>query len=170
MTLRAKLAADFPGAPDYGRDLAAGRAALAWLLAACPDPQVRDATRAVEVARKAVAQAPQDPKYRGTLGVAHYRAGNWKAALEELDRALRLAGGDSAAGNAGFFLAMAHWELGYKEQARKLYDRAAEWMAKNRSNDEELRRFRAEAAELLGIKHQPTVNAKENPHAKAPGR
>jgi tetratricopeptide (TPR) repeat protein len=151
VTLREKLAADFPGAAEYGRDLAAGRAALGWLLAACPDPHVRDATRAVEVARKAVAQAPQDPEYRGTLGVGHYRAGNWKAAVEELDRALRLAGGGSAAGYAGFFLAMAHWQLGEREQARACYAAAVRRLAAQKAKDENLDRFRAEAAELLGL-------------------
>jgi hypothetical protein len=51
-----------------------------------------------------------------------------------------------------FFLAMAHWQLGHKEEARKWYDRAVEWMQKNKPNDEALHRFRAEAAMLLGMK------------------
>jgi hypothetical protein len=47
---------------------------------------------------------------------------------------------------------MAHWQLGAKEEARKWYNRAVEWMNKNPRRDEELRRFRDEAAALLGIK------------------
>ena len=50
-----------------------------------------------------------------------------------------------------FFLAMAHWRLGEKDKAREWYDRAVRWMDKNPSKNEELRRFRAEAAELLGL-------------------
>ena len=52
---------------------------------------------------------------------------------------------------------MAHWQVGNKEEARRWYDKAVEWMEKNKPDDEELRRFRAEAAELLGIpeKRQP---------------
>ena len=50
-----------------------------------------------------------------------------------------------------FFLAMAHWQLGDKDEARKWYDKAVEWMDKNQPKNEELLRFRAEAAELLGI-------------------
>jgi hypothetical protein len=45
---------------------------------------------------------------------------------------------------------MAHWKLGAKDKAGAWYDRAVEWMDKNQPNNKELRRFRAEAAELLG--------------------
>jgi hypothetical protein len=51
-----------------------------------------------------------------------------------------------------FFLAMANWQLGKKEEARKLYDKAVQWMDKNQPKDEELRRFRGEAEESLGIR------------------
>ena len=61
-------------------------------------------------------------------------------------------GGDS---NDWFFLAMAHWQLSDKEQARKWYDQAVEWMEKNKPEDEELLRFRAEAAALLGLPIPP---------------
>lgn len=46
---------------------------------------------------------------------------------------------------------MTHWQLGEKQQAREWYDKAVEWMEKNKPNDEELLRFRAEAEELLGL-------------------
>jgi len=41
--------------------------------------------------------------------------------------------------------------LGERQQALRLYDQAVRWMRKNKPNDEELCRFRAEAAELLGV-------------------
>ncbi len=50
-----------------------------------------------------------------------------------------------------FFLAMAHWQLGKKDEARQWYDKAVPWMEKNNPKNEELRRFRAEAAALLKI-------------------
>jgi hypothetical protein len=53
-----------------------------------------------------------------------------------------------------FFLAMAHWQLGQKEKARELYDRAVQWMDKNEPKNEELRRFRAEASQLLELKEK----------------
>jgi hypothetical protein len=55
-------------------------------------------------------------------------------------------GGD---GTDWFFLAMAHARMGDKQEARKWFDRAVAWMEKNRPGDDELRRFRAEAEELL---------------------
>jgi len=51
-----------------------------------------------------------------------------------------------------FYLALARWRLGDKEQARRWYDQARQWMDKNRPDDERLRRLRAEAAELFGIR------------------
>jgi len=57
-------------------------------------------------------------------------------------------GGDST---DWFFLAMAHEKLGDKEKARQWYDRATRWMDKNQATDEELRRFRAEATQVLGV-------------------
>ena len=50
-----------------------------------------------------------------------------------------------------FFLAMAHWKLGNKDEARAWYDRAVQWMDKNQPKNEELGRFQAEASELLGL-------------------
>ena len=87
--------------------------------------------------------------YWNTLGVAHYRASDWKSAIAALEKSIKLRqGGDSF---DWFFLAMAHWKLGEKEEARKWYDRAVTWMDKNSPNDEELRRFREEAAKLLKV-------------------
>ena len=50
-----------------------------------------------------------------------------------------------------FFVAMAHWQLGDKTKAREWYEKAVGWMEKKRPDDAELKRFRAEAAELLEI-------------------
>ncbi len=58
-------------------------------------------------------------------------------------------------GEARFFLAMAYQQLGDKEQARKWYDHAAQWLEKNQPEDpDDLRRFRAEAVGLLGMEVQ----------------
>jgi hypothetical protein len=81
--------------------------------------------------------------------VARFRAGNWKESIDALQKSKDLRKGVD--GVDGFFLAMAHWHLGNKDEARTSYDRAAEWMDKNKPGDEELRRFRAEATVLLGI-------------------
>ena len=51
---------------------------------------------------------------------------------------------------------MAHWQLGHKDEARTWYDKAVEWMDKNQPKNEELLRFRDEAAKLLGIAEPAT--------------
>ncbi|MBI3408129.1 MAG: tetratricopeptide repeat protein [Planctomycetes bacterium] len=130
---------------------------FAWLLATCPDAKFRDPKRALELAARAVKLTPQDGNAWNTLGVAQNRAGDWKAAVVTLVKSNELLGGKELSFNA-FFLAMAHWQLGNKEEARTWHDRAIQWMDKNRPHDEELRRFRAEAAELLknesGVRNQ----------------
>jgi tetratricopeptide (TPR) repeat protein/serine/threonine protein kinase len=130
---------------------------LAWLLANSPDAKFRDPRRAVELALQAVARAPRGATCWNTLGVAHYRAGHWEEAIAGLTKSMALQKGALESFDA-FFLAMAHWRLGQKEKARRWYDRAVRWMENNKDRwqgnkqrSEELRRFRTETAELLGL-------------------
>jgi hypothetical protein len=51
---------------------------------------------------------------------------------------------------------MSHWQLGDKAKAREWFDRAVQWVEKGKKDDPELKRFRAEAAELLGAKGETT--------------
>jgi len=127
---------------------------LAWLLATCPDVKCRDPGRAVELAARALNLTPQDGNAFNTLGVARYRAGDWPAAVAALTKSDELLVGKEQSFNA-FFLAMAHERLGQRAEARTWHDRAVRWMDENKPKDEELRRFRAEAADLLeGSKKQ----------------
>ena len=113
---------------------------------------MRDPFRAVFVAKQAVKLDPQNGRYLRTQGVASYRASDWKAAIAALEKSMALRkGGDSI---DGFFLAMAHWRLGEQDKARAWYDRAVQWMDVNQAKNEELLRFRAEAAKLLEIKQR----------------
>lgn len=124
---------------------------LAWFLANSPDPKFRDPARAVEVARKAIELAPKGGGFWNTLGVAYYRAGDWKASVAALEKSMELGNGGEAFD--WFFLAMAHWRLGHNDEARAWYDKATAWDAKNlpQPENEDLRRFQAEAAALLGV-------------------
>jgi len=116
-------------------------------------PDALSARRQQAAARACSKAVELDPKFAlawYNLGVAHYRAGDWQAALAAPDKSMELRqGGDS---HDWFFLAMSHEKLGDREKARHWYNRAVEWMDKNKPQDDELRRFRTEAAELLKIK------------------
>jgi tetratricopeptide (TPR) repeat protein len=122
---------------------------VAWFLATCPDPKVRDPKKAVELAREVVRTWRAAGPAWNTLGAALYRAGDWKGAISALEKSMELRKGGDA--DDWFFLAMAHWQRGDKEQARKWFGQAVQWMDKHKPHDEELRRFRAEAAALLKI-------------------
>ncbi|MBI2826104.1 MAG: protein kinase [Planctomycetia bacterium] len=120
---------------------------LAWQSATTPDPRARKASLAVELATKGIQLDPKSTLLPNTLGVAHYRAGNWQEAIEWLTKSMGARnGGDSF---DWFFLAMAHWQLGNKDEARKWHAKAVEWMNANRPKHHELLRFRAEAEELM---------------------
>jgi serine/threonine protein kinase/tetratricopeptide (TPR) repeat protein len=133
--------------------------AWAWRLATNPDPGARDPRRAVELAKEAIENASKGVYFFGTLGVAYYRTGEYPAAITELEKSIKLRGNEGARASAieAFFLAMAHWRLGDEPRARQWYDRAVEWTDKNHLNprEEELRRFRAEAAGVLGLPDPP---------------
>jgi tetratricopeptide (TPR) repeat protein len=153
ITIEERLVAQFPDRPQHLERYLADLDDLAWTLATCSIPQLRDPSRAVELARRAVETAPRADRWN-TLGITLYRSGDWKAAIVALEKAEALEGDNDLASNS-FFLAMAHWQLGQKDQARDWHDKAVAWMVKNRPKDEELLRFRAEAAALMGLVDVP---------------
>jgi uncharacterized protein HemY len=116
------------------------------------DPPFRDPALAVELAQRAVQAAPKEGLYWKTLGVARYRADDWKGAVTAVEKSMELRRGGDAAD--GFVLAMAHWQLGEKDRARQWYDKAAASMEKNQPKNQGLIRFRAEADELLGMRQK----------------
>jgi serine/threonine protein kinase/Tfp pilus assembly protein PilF len=128
---------------------AASHNSRAWFLVSAPDPQFHDAAKAVESAEMATKLSPTNFEYWNTLGVAQYRAGDLKAAISALERSMELRkGGDVV---DWLFLAMAHWRLGDKDQARKWYEQAARKIDENKTTNDEVRRFRTEAEGLLGV-------------------
>jgi tetratricopeptide (TPR) repeat protein len=125
---------------------------LALLLATCSDTKLRDLSLAVAVAKKAVKLAPRNQDYLASLGLVHYRAGEWRPAIAALEKSLELHQRDNSFDC--FILAMAHWQLGEKDKAREFFGRAVESMDKNEPNSARLRPFRAEAGKLLELKEQ----------------
>jgi WD40 repeat protein len=119
---------------------------LAWHLVAGPD-DLRDPEAALPLAEKAVRLAPMQA-YLNTLGVVYYRLGRWADAIAALDRSVAATPGEATAFDT-FFLALCYHRLGEPEMARTEYARAVRWMELYQPDDEELRRFRAEADDLL---------------------
>ena len=172
-----KALADFKKTLELAPTDPVGQNNLAWLLAACPEAKLRDPTRAVQLAENIVKGAPGQALFRTTLGVARYRADDWKGAALTLEEALKLLqathGFDRGVGRSLFFLAMAQHRLGHGKEARQAYDRARAWLETNRKTvqgtpwlAEELRRWQTEAEELL--KQRP--EKKHEPPAEAPRR
>jgi len=87
--------------------------------------------------------------YWRTLGVAHYRLRHWRPAAVALEKGVKLR--PDADSTEAFFLAMAQWQLGHKEQAAQCYDRAVRGMSHGMSGQEETGWLRDEAAALLGL-------------------
>ncbi|HUQ70758.1 MAG TPA: hypothetical protein VM165_14610, partial [Planctomycetaceae bacterium] len=130
---------------------------FARLLVNWPRPGVDHFEEAIDLAKKAVKATPTAGNYWVTLGIAHYRVRQWSDALTAFQQAAKLRNGGD--GLDWLFLAMTHGRLGEKEQGRKWYDQAVQWMEKNDPDDGGLKSMRAEAAELLGIKEgAPSAN------------
>jgi tetratricopeptide (TPR) repeat protein len=139
---------------------------LAWVLAIRPETKLDDARRAVALAEKAAQAQRKNASYRTTLGVARYRAGDWKGAALALEEALKLLAGASTyqrrVGEALFFLTMAQHRLGRGEEARRTFARGLAWLETNHKDVQgtpwfaaEMSRFRAEAEKLLKVESKP---------------
>jgi tetratricopeptide (TPR) repeat protein len=126
---------------------------LVDVLANGADSKLRDAAEALKMARKAVELAPRESGNWQRLGWALYRTGAWKDSIEAFHKSMALQE-DPRGGDSGqwFGLAVAHWQLGNKEEARKWHDQAVQWMEKNGPQDASFRGFRAEAEKLLELK------------------
>jgi serine/threonine protein kinase len=134
--------------------LAVARNNLAWALATSAVDGARRPAEAVALARQAVESDPKSSLYITTLGAAQYAAGDHAAAIDTLNRSLRLNDGGDA--NDFFFLAMAHARKGDRTAAAGWYERGARWLRANKaSKPAEIERFRADAAELIATLPSP---------------
>jgi tetratricopeptide (TPR) repeat protein len=125
---------------------------LARMLILAPAAELWDPDTSVGLAKKALARSPQSVLLWNTLGMAHYRRGQWQAAIDVLEKAEKLPYGTT--GYNWFFLAMAHWQKGDRERAHRYYEQARDWRLKQRAGGEDLRRYHQEAAALLGLEGQ----------------
>lgn len=84
-----------------------------------------------------------------TLGVVRYRNGDFQEAIDALEKSVELA---VKKGEISFlFLAMAHLQLGDKDQSQLLYKKSIESREPKSFDPKALERFRSEAMELFAI-------------------
>jgi tetratricopeptide (TPR) repeat protein len=102
----------------------------------------------VAQAQRAVQQDPQQASVWHALGVAHYRNGHFPSAIEAFEKARTL---QSDWVDNSFYLAMSHWQLGRKVEARQWFDKGVISMEKQTTNDFVTRYNRVEATFLLGL-------------------
>ena len=121
---------------------------LARLLVTCPDRTLHDYPRAIELASLATERAPISDLYLNTLGTAHYRAGNYKQAIETFQKSI--GGGRFAMfAEDSFFVAMSFARLGDHETALNHFNRAIDWLKSNATSSSDIRLIQAEATQLL---------------------
>jgi tetratricopeptide (TPR) repeat protein len=137
---------------------------LAWILATCPQEEMQDLQRAVALVTRAIERNPASGAFWNTLGVAHYRLGNWDASRDALMRSLSLIHDFKFADN-GFFLAMVLHRLKDKNLAEKWYAAASRWAGQFAAGDEETARFGREAGALLAM---PEPGAQFEANSKSP--
>jgi tetratricopeptide (TPR) repeat protein len=107
-----------------------------------PDPLL-----VLPVARRVVELDPDKWEYWHTLGIAEYRAGNYRQAIEALNRSQSLEG--RMDGYNFFWLAMAHWQLGEEATGREWLNRAILWGDRDSWNKQQLLNYRREAEDLM---------------------
>jgi serine/threonine protein kinase/WD40 repeat protein len=132
---------------------------LAWTLLTAPE-SLRQAQTAVCLAEKALRLAPGDANFRNTLGLAYYRAGRYRDAVQLIRPNLR-SQSDKTMPYDLYFLAMSLHRLGETARARDHFDSAVRWTQMQHGlhgvpldepeGNEGLAAFRAEAAHVLGL-------------------
>jgi tetratricopeptide (TPR) repeat protein len=123
-----------------------------WSIVVNPDRRPEEYRRALQYAEAACRLVPQESTFVNTLGVARYRAGQYREALDDLNRSLKFNaprfGGPIPADLA--FIAMVQHRLGQAAEARTTLEQLREVMKKRPwSADNESKAFVAEAAVLI---------------------
>jgi tetratricopeptide (TPR) repeat protein len=133
---------------SLGPDERQSRDELAWFLATSPDRSLRDGAEAARIARRLAEEEPRNPQHQLTLGLACDSAGDWRGAIEALERQHPVFLNRDVLSN--LLLARAHWRLGQTDEARMCYQRALSRWERQRNQSLRLRRIRAETETILG--------------------
>jgi WD40 repeat protein/serine/threonine protein kinase len=120
-----------------------------WLIT-CPDPRLRDPTRAAAHAETAAALVPRSGSLYRTLALTHHRAGQWRKSLDASQRAMDLCGRPESLDL--LLQAMAHWQLGDRRQAFRQYQQATERLRESQAPTSSELDLQREAARLLCVR------------------
>jgi Tfp pilus assembly protein PilF len=123
---------------------------FAWFLARCRCAVIKNPTRAVALAKQALAQEPGQAKYWNTLGAAQFAAGDSRAAAVSLHRSMDLNHGGNPMD--WFLLAMARWQENDRTEARAWFNKSEKWMETNTLMSDDLFIVREQAAAMLSRK------------------
>src|SRR5262249_17893279 len=115
-------------------------------------------------ARAAVALDPKSAETYNTLALAEFRSGHWKESVAASEESMALRKGPDA--SDWFLQALARWQNGEKDEARRWVDKAVGWTREQAPRNAELRQLWTEAAELLG---QPGPGPLAAPSSDKPG-
>ena len=110
----------------------------------CPDRY--DAAVALDLASRALEAGPGDPVGAGVYGMALYRNGRYREALENIRKGLA-----PSTQKTTFYSAMTLWQLGRRAEARAHFEKSAAFMNEHKQAHPGQIRMRKEAAALLGI-------------------
>ncbi len=158
---RLGAALDFRLVTILAPDNAVAHNNLAWAMTSVPESTIPfEISRALDSARKATELVPKRWIYWNTLGVAAFRARDWKLAKEALETSIKLNNGGGAIDF--FFLAMTRWHEGKPDEAKKFFDKGATYVQHN-PNDMELYEFYREADALL---KKPPPKSEPKAHQK----
>jgi tetratricopeptide (TPR) repeat protein len=122
---------------------------FARFLADCPDRAIADAAQATKLAQKALDLLSRPSgEFWITLGLARYRAGDWKAAGSALDKADSIMSAEEIC-LRDLLQAMSRQRLGDNKLAKKYYDGAAAGLEKLWIKEDDLERLRLEAHSVM---------------------
>ena len=114
---------------DFGRTADVGTALGVAFVCVLGPQAVKDPALVVQLARKAVNSDPDNGGYREILGAALYRAGDFDAAVDELNLAVEKHGRGGSV-EAKLFLSMAHHRLKHPKAAKDWHARAVQQISK----------------------------------------
>ena len=112
------------------------------LLVFHPNSDVDDPQQGIRLMQEATKLVPEKVSLWKILSQAHYRAGNWKASIDAMEKSVQHRSDRKLNQAERFVMAMARWRLGERDAALTLFNDTAAEMDKSKSQDEKSLLFR----------------------------